>query len=59
MVKLVYWTYFLFRNCLDPFSQQYNPCNTQSGYENKGNDHQPKIFLIDKQILFVSTLGNV
>ena len=28
------------------------------GYENKGNDHQLKKLLINKQILLVGTLGN-
>ena len=38
------------------FSQHYNPYITHEGHENKGNDHQLNILLIDKQILFVSTL---
>ena len=35
------------------------PLITHQGYENKGNDHQLKKLLIVKQILFVSTIGNV
>ena len=29
------------------------------GYKNEGNDHQLKMFLIVKQILLLSTMGNV
>ena len=41
------------------FSIQYPPWITHYGHENKGNDHQLKEFLIVKQILPVSTSGNV
>ena len=41
------------------FSIQYPPWVTHYGHKNKGNDHQLKEFLIVKQILPVSTLGNV
>ena len=45
--------------------KQFNPRPTENfcikylGQENKGNDHQLKKLLIVKQILLVSTLGNV
>ena len=41
------------------FSIQYPPWVTHYGHENRGNNHQLKEFLIAKQILPVSTLGNV
>ena len=41
------------------FSLQYHPRIPHLGYESKGNDCQLKKLLIVKQILLVSTLGNV
>ena len=43
------------------FSLQYHIWIKHQGHENKGNDNQPKDskFLIVKQILLISTLGNV
>ena len=41
------------------FTPQYHPWITRSSHENKGNDQQRKKPLISKQILLVSTLGNV
>ena len=35
------------------------PLITHQGHENKGNDHQLKKLLIVKQILLVSTIGNI
>ena len=53
-------------NPLNPKSDQHlvSPYNNIavsliSDHENKGNDHQLKKLLIVKQILLVSTLGNV
>ena len=40
-------------------SLQYHPWIKHWGHENKGNDHQVKQLLIIKQILLVSSLGNV
>ena len=41
------------------FSLQYHPWISHHGHKNKRNDHQIKKFLIIKQILPVSILGNV
>ena len=41
------------------FSQQYNSYIIQQGHGNKENNNQLYIILIEKQILLVSTLGNV
>ena len=41
------------------FSLYYHPWIKHEGQENKGRDHQLKKRLIIKQILLVSTLGNV
>ena len=41
------------------YSLQNHPWIKHEGHENKGIDHQPKKFLIVKQILHVSSLGNV
>ena len=41
------------------FSLQYQPWITIKGLKKKGNDHQLNKFLIVKQILIVSTTGNV
>ena len=50
---IIYLLYYIF------FSTQYLPLNECIGRKNKGNDHQFKMLLIVKQILFVSTLGDV
>ena len=41
------------------FSLPYHPWIKHEGHESKGSDHQLKKLLIVRQILLVSTLGNV
>ena len=59
--KLIYFyhPYVKFKWLAPNFSIWYHPWMTLQGHKNKGNDHQLKELLIVKQILLVSTLGNV
>ena len=41
------------------FSLPYHQGINIQGCKNEGNDHQLKMFLIVKQILLLSTMGNV
>ena len=41
------------------YSLQNHPWIKHEGHENKGIDHQPKKLLIVKQMLLVSSMGNV
>ena len=41
------------------FSLQYHPWIKHEGHKNEENDHQLNMVLIIKQILSVSTLGNI
>ena len=56
-----YGTYFFVpRSSKEKLSLEYNPPKSHMKFiENKGNDHQLKRLLIVRQILQVSTLGNV
>ena len=47
------------RVTVSDFSFLYHPWSKHYGQENKGIDHLLKLLLIVKQILLVSTLGNV
>ena len=47
------------RVTVSDFSFLYHPWSKHYGQENKGIDHLLKFLLIVKQILLVSTLGNV
>ena len=45
-----------YQHLISPYN---NTLESNKGHENRGDDHQLKQLLIIKQILFVSTLGNV